>query len=235
MSPQSNNGSITVKDGSAGSFSLELNDMGDAGMQFFNTDQNVSNTRSTTQDTIINNITVILWHYDSICDGWVYEASGSIGQGSVSRHDTIWLFDKNDNPIKYPSLTTVSYYKHVRSVNGTYQNQFDYRLDITVSILKESPDIFFIYNGTVTGEYNDNKIRETVITDVKRKFNHGIVFPWLSYPCDGTIFMDRPFKTISIEFGGAQTAKATVTRKSDKKTWIIIINIKTGQETDEEL
>lgn len=238
VSPQTNNESIEVSDGSAGSFSLELNDMGDAGIQFFNANQNVSTTRSTTQetilqDTIINNITIILWHYDSIYKGWVYGASGTIGQGSVGRHDTIWLYDKNDNPVKYPSMTAVSYYKHVRSVNGTYQNVFDYRLDVMVSIIQESQDTFFIHNGTITGEYNNNKISETVITNVKRRFNKGIILPWLSYPSDGTIYMDRPFKTTLIEFGGAQSAKATVTRKSDNKTWIIIINIKTGQETDE--
>jgi hypothetical protein len=43
--------------------------------------------------------------------------------------------------------------------------------------------------------------------------------------------MDLPFRTIFIEFGGDNTAKATVTRKSDGKTWIFIVNVDTGKES----
>jgi hypothetical protein len=99
-----------------------------------------------------------------------------------------------------------------------------------VNLEKTANDTVFVFNGVITGDYNGVTFATTEISNVKRKLMHGLV-TWLSYPYDGTIFMDLPFRTIFIEFGGDNTAKATVTRKNDGKTWIFIVNVDTGKES----
>lgn len=220
----------SIKDGSAGSVTHELNDMGDVGMDFFGGSLENYNSRDLFQDTVVIDIEIVPWRFDSISQGWVFAASGTIGSGTVSRHDTIWFYNANNEPIQVPSLALVSHYNHVRSVQGTYQNNFHYRLDINVNILKEVQDTFFVFNGKITGECNGSQFAETIIIDVKRKLRRGLLGAWLSFPLSGTIDMDRPLKTVHITFGGQQTAKVIVTRKSDGKTWIFLVNIKNGQE-----
>ncbi len=213
---------ITVEDGNAGSASLELQDMGDAAMELWN------GTRESMQDTINIDITIIPWKYNATVEGWVREAKGTLDGGEVTRYDTLWFYDASGAAQMIPSMATTASYRHVRSVNGTYNNTFTYRYEMNVVLEKGATDTVFVFNGTINGEFNGESVDNTVISNVKRKLIH-LPFRWLAFPHEGTIAIDRPFKTVYIEFGGAQTAKVTVTRKSDGKTWVYTINIVTGR------
>ncbi len=212
-----------AQDGSAGTVTAELSDMGNATMELFGT------TKGTTEDTVNIDVTVIPWKFDAACQGWIRSATGTFQGGSVSRYDTIWFYDAANAPVVIPTLASVDHYRHVRSVNGTYQNSFDYRYEMNVSIEKGATDTIFVFNGLTNGAFNGETFRSTTITNVKRRLQR-FPFTHLSYPFEGTLFADRPLRTILVEFGGDNLAKATVTRKSDSKVWVIRINITTGRE-----
>jgi hypothetical protein len=216
-----------ANDGNAGTISYELNDVGNAGLEIFS-----GQTRSTSLDDTINiNITVIPWHYNDTCDAWVRTATGTIETGTVGRYDTVWLYDANNQPVIIPSLATVTHFRQVRSVNGTYNHTFAYRYEMNVDIVKGT-DTVFVFNGTLDGTFDGEKVETTVISNVKRRLIKTVLGPILSFPYEGTISIDRPYRTIYIEFLGTNLARATITRKSDGKTWIITINITTGTESN---
>jgi len=214
-----------ANDGNAGTVAYELNDVGNAGLEIF-----TGETRAL-DDTININITVIPWQYNDACGAWVRTATGTIETGTVGRYDTVWLYDANNQAVKIPSLATVSHFKHVRSVVGNYNHTFDYRYVMNVDIVKGT-DTVFVFNGTLDGTFDGQKVETTVITNVKRRLVQTLLGKALSFPYEGTISIDRPYRTIYIEFLGTNLARATVTRKSDGKTWIITINITTGAESN---
>lgn len=211
---------FTAQDGNAETASLELSDMGDAVMEFWKG----NTTRSSTQDTVDIDITIVPWSYDATVKGWIRKAELNAEGGSITRNDTVWFYDANNAEVVVPTLAAVSYYRHVRTVVGTAQNTFTYRYEMNVTIEKGATDTVFVFNGSLLGEFNGETIDNTVITNVKRHLIH-LPFRWLSVPFEGTISIDRPFRTAYIVFGGEQTALVTVTRKSDGKTWVFTINI----------
>ncbi len=216
------NSQFTADDGNAGTASLELNDMGDAAMELW------GSARESLQDTVNIDITIIPWKYDAAVGGWIRAAEGTFEGGEVTRYDTLWFYDVSGNTEMVPSMETTASYRHVRTVSGTYINPFNYRYEMNVTIEKGASDTVFVFNGFINGEFNGESVDSTVISNVKRRLIH-LPFRWLSFPFEGTILVDRPFRTVYIEFGGAQTAKVTVTRKSDGKTWVYTINIVTGR------
>lgn len=222
LQTENDDNQITVEDGNAGTASFELQDMGDAAMELWGT------ARENLQDTINIDITIIPWHYDTTVKGWIRAAEGILEGGEVTRYDTLWFYDASGNTKMIPSMATTASYRHVRSVHGTYYNTFNYRYEMNVTIEKGAADTVFVFNGTINGEFNGESIDNTVISNVKRRLIH-LPFRWLSFPYEGTISIDRPLFSIYVEFGGAQTAKVTVTRKSDGKTWVYTINITTGR------
>lgn len=215
-----------AQDGNAGTASMELSDMGDAAMEFFG-----GKTRTTIEDdTVYIDITIIPWRYEAGCEGWVREAHGTTEEGNVHRYDTVWFYDANSNLLPAPTIETLSHYKHVRSVNGSYYGTFDYRYVMDVNIEKGA-DTVFVFNGNIIGNYNGETFNTTQITNVKRKVVHTGIFTYLSFPYEGTISIDRPDRTVFIEFGGQNTATVIVTRKSDGKTWVFKVNVITGTES----
>lgn len=219
------NDNFLAQDGNAGTVSLELSDMGDATMEIFG-----GTARGSTDDTVVVDITVKPWEYSDACQGWVREAIGTIEGDSITRYDTIWFYDANNNLLALPTMETLSHYTHVRSVNGKYYTTFDYRFVMNVSIEKGA-DTVFTFNGNITGKFDGEVLHTVDITNVKRRVVHTGIFTYLSYPYEGTISIDRPYRTIFIEFGGDYTAQVIVIRKSDGKTWIFRVNVITGVES----
>ncbi len=231
LNPSQGDDNFMAQDGNAGTLSYEFNDMGNALTEMPGLGLNAPQTRSSTDDTIIIDIVIKPWHFDATCKGWIREAQVTYEAGSASKYDTVWFYDAGGTELQFPTISTIANYKHVRATSGTlYQNTFNYRYDINVNLEKTASDTVFVFNGTITGDYNGTTFATTEILNVKRKIILGLV-TWLSYPYDGTISMDLPLRTIFIEFGGDNTASVTVTRKSDGKTWIFIVNINTGKES----
>lgn len=200
-----------------------LAQLGDASVEQFN----LSEAQRAAGDTIVININgvIVRWHYDSALQAWIREAKWKVNADSIACYDSVRFLDQNNQGMKIPTLAATAKLQHFRTVVGSYQTvPYNYRYAMNVDIDKSTKDTFFVFNGSLTGTYNNENINTTVITDVKRKLDR---FPvtHLDYPVSGTIDIDVPQYTIHITFGGSNTVQAVITRKSDGKTWIINVQI----------
>jgi hypothetical protein len=177
-------------------------------------------------DTVVITINGVLikWRYSEAISSWIRESKWTVNKDSMVCYDTVCYMNSSNQGMKIPTLATTAKIKHSRAINGSYLSvPYSYLYDMTVTIDKSTPDTFFVFNGSLTGTYNNTQISKTTITDVKRKFIRFFT-PHLGYPVSGTIDIILPEYTIKVTFGGLVTAQAVITRKSDGKTWIITIN-----------
>lgn len=226
------NENFQVSDGNAGSIALEINAMGNVTLGALGLPIADNPQRSPYEDTLDLTLDIEPWHYDSVLKSWLRSEIAAGMNMEFKRYDTVTFYDEANEPVKIPKLSTLGKYRHIRASEGFLKKSFKNRYDMTVTIEKGTTDTCFIWNGSVSGTYGTYQ-HSTTVTDVKRKLMHVANTPlcYLSYPQSGTIFIDLPYKTISIEFNGGLTAKATITRKSDGKTWVVVINILTGKES----
>ncbi len=159
-----------VQDGTAGSLTMELNDMGNVVTELPEIGSYAPELRSSTDDTIYIDINIVPWQYDSACKGWIREAQARLENGTISRYDTIWFFDESGAELIIPKITALSYYKHVRTVDGNLSNiPFNNYFEMNVNLEKGQKDTVFVFNGNITGNFNGWTFATTKITNVKRK------------------------------------------------------------------
>ncbi|MBD3393238.1 MAG: hypothetical protein GF418_14035 [Chitinivibrionales bacterium] len=223
-----------AKDGNAGLVATEVVSMGEAVGELWD-EGGMAKSRSSAAETVYVDIEIQPWAYDNAAKCWTRSSRAQFDNGDRVREDTVWLFGPAGDTVKTPSFSTVSSYRHVRSVHAEADNAFDNRLDMNVDIRVQGDDTLFVKNGTITGHYNGTQYSTTTITDLTRQWHRGRV-PHLAFPSSGTVAIDRPLRTIDVEFEGdgegSGTATATATRKRDGKTTVYVINVERGTESD---
>jgi hypothetical protein len=221
-------------DGNAGLVTSETVSMGEAAGELLG-GQTLAKTEKTAADTKYVDIVISGWDYDDQNACWTRKSEAVFDNGTRVREDTVWLVDVNGAPVRAPSFATVARYRHVREVSRKFANTFNNRLDMNVQIDISGGDTVFVKNGTVTGTFNGDTYKTITITNVRRRWHRGRV-PHLSWPYEGTVYMDLPLRTIDVVFNGNGTdaygATATATRKRDGETIVYIINVQTGAEIE---
>jgi hypothetical protein len=217
-----------LADGTAGSISQEVTDMTAAvSIDDFSGSAKIL---AETEDTI--EVTASYsrrpWEYKE--GWWVREVQVTINQYTCNKIDSIQYTDSTGAVVQRPraeNATGWTHYRHVERSGAVNTHVLD--LAMTVAI-DRSIDTAGTWNGTLNGTWNGEQISSTVITNVVRK---RVQRSW-RFPESGTISIDRPTRTIEIEYTGEGSANALITRKIDNKTTRVLINVSTGKETVQE-
>ncbi|MBN1980795.1 MAG: hypothetical protein JW795_04650 [Chitinivibrionales bacterium] len=213
---------VKVHDGSYSLASAELYSMGNSLLGI------IGYSPERIADT--NEIIIRPWAFDEAIKSWVRQTKVSTSLFSLSRCDTVVLYDENNNKVKVPDLATLKKCTYNRRVQGSYQEHvYDQTFALTVTVDRVGTKTYFIFNGTIIGTYNGNPITSAIIKEVKRELKV-IPYEHLALPSSGLIFIDIPIKTVQVEFGGSADVTVTVTRKSDGKVWIFTVNLLTCKE-----
>ncbi|MFH1761047.1 MAG: hypothetical protein ABIA63_08090 [bacterium] len=213
-------------DGNSGFIASEVNDMGNAALDQLSA--GLGKVLSADQDTYYVDVEINPWH--KIEPGiWAREANANFPQGQRNRKDTVYFYNSAGELAEKPTLATVDSVVHNRSVirarNG---NEVEISLHMEIVINKNTGDTTSVKNGSIKGFYNNIQFRSSIIKDVTRKREQG---KWNKFPESGSISIDRPLRSIEIEFKGNGQATATVTRKRDSRAVVVNIDVNTGEES----
>ncbi|OGJ94990.1 MAG: hypothetical protein A2350_09620 [Candidatus Raymondbacteria bacterium RifOxyB12_full_50_8] len=226
-----------------GSASLMATELGSMNAAAFETVDAAGFAKSfVTAETVSIDI-IINRHWDAQNGALVRTATASNSYGgSRTRCDTISFYANGNRIMDSASVSfaTIDSIYHVRHVIRVRANGVEDEINAAmgVSIIRKGGDTLAIRNGLVQGSWDGtaiggairNRTREVNNLTWRREGGRWGVFPEL-----GTIDIDRPLRTIHIEFsasGDTHTATATVTRKRDDETKTIIVNLTTGQESE---
>lgn len=219
-------------DGTAGYVSQEIADMGNSAEFGLSGGQaKAVALAAVAADTIRYSLQVTRrsWAYNATSGWWVREIEVTLNDGrKITKIDSIQFRDSNANSIQHPTWAAITgwvHYRHVERVGLLATHNMDFSMTVTLS---KGTDTTAIWNGNITGKLNGEQLSSTTVSDVVRQRAPGY---WI-FPSSGNITMDRPLRTIVIDFTGNGNATATITRKSDNRTKIITINVSTGEETE---
>jgi hypothetical protein len=219
-------------DGTAGFFASELGSMNDAVLG------SAGALGKTVAGAPVEAIITRSW--DTTLHAFIRTADVTFENGTRHRVDTVTFYGQDSAQITDSSLVStqanrlanVRYIHHARHVSKTFQDKsVDIDFDMHVELVKGA-DTTAIRNGLITGTFEGDRFdglvqRTRKVTDVTWKWING---QWDKFPISGTIEIDRPLRTIVIEFTGNGTATATVTRKSDNEVKTITITVADGVE-----
>jgi hypothetical protein len=230
------NDEFDAKDGNAGVMASEVSDMGSFTLEALGSGS--QKTAAEPLDTVYINATLVPWGYDSSAHAWVRKVRVTYPNSTRERLDTVYFYDANDALVTSAlSLTTVSRLRHVRVVvlqNTQNNNNATINFEMNTALDKSNPDtLIATQNGSSIGTFNGETFRTATITNVVRKRypDSFVGYKKWHFPVSGNIFVDRPLRTVEINYTGNGGAQATVTRKSDEKTVIVNINVLTGVES----
>lgn len=175
-------------------------------------------------------VVIVRWHFDATSSAWTRQATATYENGERTRYDTVWFYGADGLVLTTDKPTRVEvdsvYHKRtvVRTRNG---GEAEINMAMHISVVKTATDTYAVKNGTMEGTYAGTAFKTGTVTNVTRYFENGI---WL-FPESGTIYIDRPLKTILIEYKGNGAATATITRKRDEATKVINISVSDGTES----
>jgi hypothetical protein len=210
---------FNAKDGNAAFMATEVQDMN-------NVAEDNGLHKAAMPESTIGEITLKPWHYDSLSHAFIRTVSAIYANDTRTRVDTVWYYGAN-GLLSSPNLAAVDSFKHVRNVivsNGIHTANIDFVMYGVVD--KSNPsDIIVTRNGSSIGSFDGEVFRTVTITNVVRHRINGIG----QFPVSGNIFIDRPFRTIDVDFTGNDTATVMVTKKLNKKTYTFkVINMTNG-------
>jgi hypothetical protein len=233
-----NDDEFDAKDGNAGFMASEVSAMSEFALNNIQA-PGTAKAAAPAADTITVEISIVQWHYDANAQAWVRSVSATFPNGTRTRLDTIYFKDSTNTALtSSPALVNTRSLRHVRSVvlqntNNSNNVTINFEMNVVLTRSANGDTLIATKNGSSVGTFNDETFRTVTITNVVRKryADSGAGYKYWHFPASGTIFVDRPLRTVEVEYTGSGTATATVTRKKDEKTTIVQINVLTGTES----
>ena len=175
---------------------------------------------------------VINWNYDSNNEQWVANSTAWFPQGTVTRLDTVRVYDNQGAAVLVPTIVNVDSIWHGWASTLTGTQGLSIVVDVASNAKLDKPaggDTTATINGAGTCKFEALNLAVTTVTDVVVPKSETAAHEW-DYPASGTVNIDRPFRIIDITFTGGNVATATVTNKINSKTHTFNINLDTGEE-----
>ena len=172
--------------------------------------------------TITGELVVEPFAYKTDCSCFVRHAVFTGMQGyERDRLDSVRLYDTAGVAMDKFRPAQVGKIVHSRNVTKSKNGkQADIRFDIVVIIKNEAGVRKGVWNGTMTGSYNGQELKNGSMVNVVRKWEDGR----FHFPEAGTISLSRPVFTFLAEFLGDGKAKITIENKANHKKHIIWVD-----------
>ncbi|MBD3347320.1 MAG: hypothetical protein GF401_19870 [Chitinivibrionales bacterium] len=182
----------------------------------------LSKSKAVLADTIKADWTVAPYVYNGAVGGYVREAVFTTSEGyERSRRDTVVFKDASGASLQSPTLATLSTIEHARRIVHTKGGtQADIRVNTTMELSKGT-DTIGVWNGTITGTYDNEQVATGTIDNVARTYTGD---HWL-FPVSGTVEADFPYRAYKIEYQGDNTAMAYITNKRRDRVTQVSINV----------
>ncbi|MBD3320644.1 MAG: hypothetical protein GF350_06075 [Chitinivibrionales bacterium] len=173
-------------------------------------------------DTIKADLTVVPYSYDEAVGGYVRQASFTTSEGyERTRRDTVIFKDASAATLQYPTMATLSSIEHVRRVvHSNGGPQADIRINTTMELTKGA-DTTGVWNGSLTGTYDNEQVATGTIDNVTRIYTNG---HW-QFLSSGTIETDFPNRAYRIEYSGNNQAMAWITNKRRDRVTEVSISV----------
>ncbi|MBD3316792.1 MAG: hypothetical protein GF344_13475 [Chitinivibrionales bacterium] len=216
-----------TKDGSAGTVAHEVYTMGSALVEIQDQDEGLAKVLTAVSETTTVDIVVDQWHYDSTAEAWLRTVVADVDRGTRTRYDTVKLYDASGQSLRSAALADVARYIHIRTVEGRYAHNFDYRFEMTGVLENTDEQTLVTLNGVFDGSFEGTSFTGSSVNDVVVS-----LIPLNPFPLSGTVSFDRPLREIEIVFTGDNTATASTTRRPSGITRTFELSLTTGQETE---
>jgi hypothetical protein len=164
----------------------------------------------------------LTFHEDCACFVRQATYTGIPGYERV-RTDSITLLDSAGMTITSSMLTakaaTIRHKRHIASLEGSREANvlFDLVADITTGA---DSMVTSVWNGTITGTFNEQEIRNGVVDSVVR--------PWqdssFGYPIAGRISLEGDLSDLLIVYQPDSTAKVTITNHNNDQTYELVLD-----------
>jgi len=213
-----NNNDTDLSDGTAEEVSQEIVDMGNAFEM-----NDFGFLAKSAADTVFVSGQIIKEPWSFQNKWWVRTIEVQINDRTVEKIDSVQFLDETGNNEQFPGWKTTSgwvHHRHVERIGLQNEHNVDFTMTVT---LQKGKDTTGTWNGSIQGILNGSKISSSEISEVVRERGQGF---W-KFPSSGNVFIDRPLRTINIDFTGNGSASACITRKRDGKTTDITITINT--------
>jgi predicted dienelactone hydrolase len=205
-------------DGQSAYITSELDQMG----QIYN--GSASSLGKTAANAFSGNDEVVIepYTFQKACSCFVSMATlTGLDESIRVRVDSVHLFDTEGIAQTLYRPTLISKIVHIHEVNKSHGG-IDSRLrfDITVEIKREAGLITGVWNGNISGTYNNQILKNGSMTDIIRPWVNGR----FAFPTSGLIDMENPKLIYHGEFLEDETAQFTITTKANQKTVILFVD-----------
>jgi hypothetical protein len=135
------------------------------------------------------------------------------------RLDTVIFIDTSGTVITSATPHTakigkIKHKRHVSSIGSGRSSNLLY--DLTIDVKRDSGQTRGIWNGSISGEFNNVTITDGSVNNVVRPFNDSI----FGFPTSGNISVATKPVDVLIEFKPDSTADVTVTDHDNGKTYV---------------
>jgi len=206
-------------DGQSAFMASELDQMG----QVYSSSASGAAKTSASETVITTELVIDSLAYHDACMCFVRHAKFTTSEGyERDRVDSVTFLDSAGNTLTKINHDLIRKINHVRNVVRTKGgNEIDVHLVFSVEIKTDNGAKVGVWNGVMTGSYNDQAFKSGTITNVQRPWENGR----FRFPTSGTIEIDRPVYHFMIDFLGNGHAKVTINNKRNNKVHTLDVDV----------